>query len=77
MSLRKSPKVLIIVDGFGYSASGNYNAISAANAPCWQNLWENNPKTLIGTSGMSVGLPDGQMGNYEVGHMTLGAGRVV
>ena len=77
MSPRKSPKVLIIVDGFGYSANGNYNAISAANAPCWQNLWENNPKTLIGTSGMSVGLPDGQMGNSEVGHMTLGAGRVV
>ena len=77
MSPRKSPKVLIIVDGFGYSASGNYNAISAANAPCWQNLWKNNPKTLIGTSGMSVGLPDGQMGNSEVGHMTLGAGRVV
>ena len=77
MSSRKSPKVLIIVDGFGYSSSANYNAISAANAPCWQNLWENNPKTLIGTSGMSVGLPDGQMGNSEVGHMTLGAGRVV
>jgi 2,3-bisphosphoglycerate-independent phosphoglycerate mutase len=77
MSSKKSPKVLIIVDGFGYSDSGKYNAISAANAPCWRNLWENNPKTLISTSGMAVGLPEGQMGNSEVGHMTLGAGRVV
>ena len=77
MSSKKSPKILIIVDGFGYSDSGKYNAISAANAPCWQNLWQNNPKTLISTSGMAVGLPEGQMGNSEVGHMTLGAGRVV
>jgi 2,3-bisphosphoglycerate-independent phosphoglycerate mutase len=77
MSTKKSPKVLIIVDGFGYSDSGKYNAISAANAPYWSNLWENNPKTLISTSGMAVGLPEGQMGNSEVGHMTLGAGRVV
>ena len=77
MSSKKSPKVLIIVDGFGYSDSGKYNAISAANAPYWRNLWANNPKTLISTSGMAVGLPEGQMGNSEVGHMTLGAGRVV
>ena len=77
MSSKKSPKVLIIVDGFGYSDSGKYNAITAANAPYWRNLWENNPKTLIRTSGMAVGLPEGQMGNSEVGHMTLGAGRVV
>jgi 2,3-bisphosphoglycerate-independent phosphoglycerate mutase len=77
MSSKKSPKVLIIVDGFGYSDSGKYNAITAANAPYWRNLWENNPKTLISTSGMAVGLPEGQMGNSEVGHMTLGAGRVV
>ena len=77
MSSKKSPKVLIIVDGFGHSDSGKYNAISAANAPYWSNLWENNPKTLISTSGMAVGLPEGQMGNSEVGHMTLGAGRVV
>lgn len=77
MNSTKSPKVLIIVDGFGFSDSDKYNAINAANAPCWHNLWENNPKTLIGTSGMAVGLPEGQMGNSEVGHMTLGAGRVV
>ena len=77
MNSTRSPKVLIIVDGFGFSDNDKYNAINAANAPCWQNLWENNPKTLIGTSGMAVGLPEGQMGNSEVGHMTLGAGRVV
>ena len=77
MSSNQSPKVLIIVDGFGYSDSRKYNAITAAKAPCWQNLWQNNPKTLISTSGMAVGLPEGQMGNSEVGHMTLGAGRVV
>ncbi|MFL2499635.1 MAG: 2,3-bisphosphoglycerate-independent phosphoglycerate mutase [Porticoccaceae bacterium] len=77
MSSNKSPKILIIVDGFGFSDSDKYNAITAANAPCWQSLWKNNPKTLISTSGMAVGLPEGQMGNSEVGHMTLGAGRVV
>ena len=77
MSSNKSPKVLIIVDGFGFNDSSKYNAITAANTPCWQNLWENNPKTLISTSGLAVGLPEGQMGNSEVGHMTLGAGRVV
>ena len=77
MSTQKSPKVLIIIDGFGHSDSSKYNAISAANAPCWKDLWENNPKTTISTSGMAVGLPEGQMGNSEVGHMTLGAGRVV
>ena len=77
MSSNKSPKILIIVDGFGFSDSDKYNAITAANAPCWQSLWKNNPKTLVSTSGMAVGLPEGQMGNSEVGHMTLGAGRVV
>ena len=68
MSSKKSPKVLIIVDGFGYIDSGKYNAITSANAPYWRNLWENNPKTLISTSGMAVGLPEGQMGNSEVGY---------
>lgn len=73
----KRPVVLLILDGFGYSESDKYNAINNANAPTWKNLWQNSPKTTIGTSGMSVGLPEGQMGNSEVGHMTLGAGRVV
>ena len=77
MSANKPPTVLIIVDGFGYNDSSKYNAVSAANAPVWQSLWDNHPKTLIHTSGIEVGLPEGQMGNSEVGHMTLGAGRVV
>ena len=77
MNIAKSPLVLLILDGFGYSDKAKYNAISSAVAPTWQQLWNNNPKTLIHTSGLAVGLPDGQMGNSEVGHMTLGAGRVV
>ena len=77
MTTEKSPLVLLILDGFGYSDDPKYNAIASANAPVWEKLWDNNPKTLIHTSGLAVGLPDGQMGNSEVGHMTLGAGRVV
>ncbi|MFT5083265.1 MAG: 2,3-bisphosphoglycerate-independent phosphoglycerate mutase [Lentisphaeria bacterium] len=77
MSEAKHPVVLIIIDGFGYSESAKYNAIAAADAPTWKSLWRKAPSTTIGTSGMAVGLPEGQMGNSEVGHMTLGAGRVV
>ncbi len=73
----KRPVTLIILDGFGYSDISKHNAIANANAPTWKKVWDNNPKTTIGTSGMAVGLPEGQMGNSEVGHMTLGAGRVV
>lgn len=73
----KRPVALIILDGFGYSPEAKHNAIANAKAPTWQALWEKAPRTTIGTSGMSVGLPEGQMGNSEVGHMTLGAGRVV
>ncbi|MGQ9424971.1 2,3-bisphosphoglycerate-independent phosphoglycerate mutase [Gilvimarinus sp. F26214L] len=77
MTEAKRPLVLIVIDGFGYSAESKYNAIAAAKTPVWDALWQNGPKTLINTSGMAVGLPEGQMGNSEVGHMTLGAGRVV
>lgn len=77
MPAAKKPLVLIILDGFGYNPSSQYNAIANANAPLWQSLWQKGPKTLIHTSGLAVGLPEGQMGNSEVGHMTLGAGRVV
>lgn len=73
----KRPVTLIILDGFGYSDITKHNAIANANAPTWKKIWETAPKTTIGTSGMAVGLPEGQMGNSEVGHMTLGAGRVV
>lgn len=77
MSTEKSPLVLLILDGFGYSDDAKYNAVATAKAPVWEKLWNHNPKTLIHTSGLAVGLPEGQMGNSEVGHMTLGAGRVV
>jgi len=77
MTDAKKTVVLIILDGFGYSETKKYNAIAHAQTPVWSRLWQNNPRTLIDTSGMAVGLPEGQMGNSEVGHMTLGAGRVV
>lgn len=77
MTAVKKPVALIILDGYGYSDNAKYNAITAANAPTLEKIWAKGPKTVIGTSGLAVGLPDGQMGNSEVGHMTLGAGRVV
>lgn len=77
MTNAKKPVVLLVLDGFGHSDTTEHNAIANANAPVWRKLWQNAPKTLIATSGMEVGLPAGQMGNSEVGHMTLGAGRVV
>ena len=73
----KKPLLLLILDGYGYNDSQKYNAIYSANTPILDQLWEANPRTLIGTSGQAVGLPEGQMGNSEVGHITLGAGRVV
>jgi 2,3-bisphosphoglycerate-independent phosphoglycerate mutase len=75
--MAKKTVALIILDGFGYSETSTSNAIEAANSPTWDSLWDNNPHTLIKTSGLAVGLPDGQMGNSEVGHMNLGAGRIV
>ena len=71
------PTGLIILDGWGYRESSDYNAIALANTPHFDALWQSYPHTLINTSGMVVGLPDGQMGNSEVGHLNLGAGRVV
>ncbi len=69
--------LLIVLDGFGYSPNIEGNAIAAANTPTWDALWADAPHTLISGSGQDVGLPAGQMGNSEVGHMNLGAGRVV
>ena len=71
------PMVLVILDGWGYSEETEYNAIAAASTPVWDKLWSRYPHTLIRTSGAAVGLPAGQMGNSEVGHLNLGAGRVV
>ena len=72
-----SPKALIILDGWGQSETSTSNAIKAAITPMWDALLANHCHTLVGTSGADVGLPDGQMGNSEVGHMNIGAGRVV
>lgn len=73
----KKPVILIILDGFGHSDSTRGNAIRAANKPVIDALMDKYPHTLIGTSGEDVGLPDGQMGNSEVGHLNIGAGRIV
>jgi 2,3-bisphosphoglycerate-independent phosphoglycerate mutase len=71
------PVVLLILDGWGHREEREDNAILAAKTPVWDRLWSQHPHTLIHTSGAEVGLPGGQMGNSEVGHLNLGAGRVV
>ncbi|MFT4816528.1 MAG: 2,3-bisphosphoglycerate-independent phosphoglycerate mutase [Pseudohongiellaceae bacterium] len=76
-SSKKKTAVLLILDGWGHREETSSNAIHSANSPMWDSLWDGKPHTLIDTSGKSVGLPAGQMGNSEVGHMNLGAGRVV
>lgn len=73
----KKSTVLLILDGWGYREDTEANAIYHANTPVLDNLTANYPNMLIETSGMAVGLPDGQMGNSEVGHVNLGAGRIV
>ena len=73
----KKPLVLMILDGYGSNPGANGNAIEAANTPNLDKIFATCPHTLIGASGMDVGLPDGQMGNSEVGHTNMGAGRIV
>lgn len=68
---------LIILDGWGYREDCEANAICLANTPNWDRIWSHPSRTLLTASGKAVGLPDGQMGNSEVGHLNLGAGRVV
>src|SRR3954470_13890888 len=68
---------LVVLDGWGYRAEREGNAIELASTPTWQRLWRSCPRTLLSASGLAVGLPEGQMGNSEVGHLNLGAGRVV
>ncbi|MFB2833517.1 2,3-bisphosphoglycerate-independent phosphoglycerate mutase [Floridanema evergladense] len=72
-----SPVVLIILDGWGFREETDGNAIAAAKTPVMDSLWAAYPHTLISASGKAVGLPEGQMGNSEVGHLNIGAGRVV
>ncbi len=71
------PVALIILDGYGHNPDNAYNAVAAANTPVMDALWANRPHAFVHTDGRHVGLPDGQMGNSEVGHMNLGAGRIV
>jgi 2,3-bisphosphoglycerate-independent phosphoglycerate mutase len=77
MTQSHRPVALIILDGWGYSENPESNAIYAANTPNWDQLWQEYPHTLISASGEGVGLPGTQMGNSEVGHLNIGAGRVV
>lgn len=74
---RPSPLLLLILDGWGYREAAADNAISTARTPNWDHLWATGPRAFLNTSGEAVGLPDGQMGNSEVGHMNIGAGRIV
>ena len=76
-SAHPRPAVLMILDGWGINPSCENNAVCQANTPNLDNLFNSVPHTRIGASGQDVGLPDGQMGNSEVGHLNLGAGRVV
>lgn len=71
------PVVLCILDGWGYRAETTNNAIALAKTPVYDRLWQTAPRAWVQTSGLAVGLPEGQMGNSEVGHMNLGSGRVV
>ena len=77
MSSRPKPVVLIVLDGWGLRHQREHNAIAGARKPVWDRLWRESPHAAIRTSGSAVGLPSGQMGNSEVGHLNIGAGRVV
>jgi 2,3-bisphosphoglycerate-independent phosphoglycerate mutase len=73
----RHPVVLVILDGWGYREETTANAVALAGAPVWRGLFDAGPSTLLSASGLAVGLPEGQMGNSEVGHLNLGAGRIV
>ena len=74
---QRKPLVLLILDGWGYKEATSYNAIASAHTPQWDEWWKSRPHMLLDASGHQVGLPDLQMGNSEVGHMHIGAGRVI
>ncbi|HEY7192273.1 MAG TPA: 2,3-bisphosphoglycerate-independent phosphoglycerate mutase [Gemmatimonadales bacterium] len=73
----RGPVVLVVLDGWGFRPGREGNAIELGRTPVWHKLWERAPRTLLEASGLAVGLPEGQIGNSEVGHLNLGAGRVV
>ncbi|MBA3343081.1 MAG: 2,3-bisphosphoglycerate-independent phosphoglycerate mutase, partial [Gemmatimonadaceae bacterium] len=74
---RSRPVALIVLDGWGYREQVEGNAIALADTPAWDAIWRHPGRTLLDASGLRVGLPDAQIGNSEVGHLNLGAGRVV
>jgi len=74
---RPKPVMLVVLDGWGWREERNDNAVAQARTPAFDALWAASPHAFLRTSGRDVGLPEGQMGNSEVGHLTLGAGRVV
>lgn len=74
---KRGAVVLVVLDGWGYRRGRDGNAIELARSPIWHKLWDSLPRTLLEASGPDVGLPEGQMGNSEVGHLNLGAGRIV
>ncbi len=73
----RTPVILIVLDGWGFRPGREGNAIELGSTPVWHKLWQRPARTLLDASGLAVGLPDGQIGNSEVGHLNLGAGRVV
>ena len=73
----KGPLVLVVLDGWGLRDEKEYNAIKLARTPTYSELVERFPHAALAASGEAVGLPEGQMGNSEVGHTTMGAGRVI
>lgn len=77
MKMKPRPIALIILDGWGHREDPEMNAIASAKKPNWDRLWKEYPHALISGSGTCVGLPEGQMGNSEVGHLNMGAGRIV
>src|ERR1700712_2968488 len=74
---KRRPVMLIVLDGWGWREEAADNAVRQANTPTFSRLWTSGPHGFLHTSGHDVGLPDGQMGNSEVGHLNIGAGRVV
>jgi 2,3-bisphosphoglycerate-independent phosphoglycerate mutase len=75
--MQKKPKMLLILDGWGINNKKEGNAVANADTPNFNKYWSNYPHTEIKTSGLDVGLPKGQMGNSEVGHLNIGAGRII
>lgn len=75
--MKKTPLILIVLDGWGLRKDTYHNAISQARTPCFDRLWKNFPHTQLDASAQAVGLPEGQMGNSEIGHMTIGSGTLL